>query len=161
MTAAANQDRGKVLALIAEGADVNETRADGATTLLWTAHWDDLELTRRLLSAGADVEAVEDHGVTPLARAVENTSLAMVETLIAAGADVIPGTVQERLRDVPITSPPTRPDRMPVHRDRHPAGSAASREVDGVPRPDRAPLRRRPPSSCRAARYGARRPPSA
>ncbi len=88
VTAAANQDRGKVLALIAEGADVNETRADGATTLLWTAHWDDLELTRLLLSAGADVEAVEDHGVTPLARAVENTSLAMVETLIAAGADV-------------------------------------------------------------------------
>ena len=54
----------------------------------WAAHWDDLELARRLLSAGADVEAAEDHGVTALARAVEKTSLAMVETLIAAGADV-------------------------------------------------------------------------
>ena len=84
VSAAANHDRGKVLALIAEGADVNETRADGATALLWTAHWDDLELTHRLLSAGADVKAAEDHGVTPLARAVENKSLAMVETLIAA-----------------------------------------------------------------------------
>ena len=88
MTVAANQNRGEALALIAEGADVNETRADGATALLWAAHWDDLELAQRLLSAGADVNAAEDHGVTALARAVENTSLAMVETLIAAGADV-------------------------------------------------------------------------
>ena len=88
VTAAANQDRGEALALVAGGADVNEARADGATALLWAAHWDDLELARRLLSAGADVNAAEDHGVTPLARAVENTSLSMVETLIAAGADV-------------------------------------------------------------------------
>ena len=88
VTAAANQDRREALALIAEGADVNEARADGATALLWAAHWDDLELARRLLRAGADVNAAEDHGVTALARAVENTSLAMVETLIAGGADV-------------------------------------------------------------------------
>ena len=88
VTVAANQNRGEALALIAEGADVNETRADGATALLWAAHWDDLELAQRLLSAGADVNAAEDHGVTALARAVENTSLAMVEALIAAGADV-------------------------------------------------------------------------
>lgn len=46
VTAAANQDRREALALIAEGADVNETRADGATALLWAAHWDDLELAR-------------------------------------------------------------------------------------------------------------------
>ena len=42
VTAAASQDRGEVLALIAEGADVDEARADGATALLWAAHWDDL-----------------------------------------------------------------------------------------------------------------------
>ncbi len=88
MTAAANQHRGEALALIAEGADVNEARADGTTALLGAAHWNDLELAQRLLRAGSDVNAAEDHGVTALARAVENTSLAMVETLIANGADI-------------------------------------------------------------------------
>ena len=88
MTAAANRDRDAVRALLAEGVDVNAARADGATALLFAAHWDDVELAEGLLAAGADVNATEDHGVTPLARAVENTSLAMIETLLAAGADV-------------------------------------------------------------------------
>ncbi len=88
VTAAANQDREAVRALLSEGVDVNAARADGATALLFAAHWDDLELAERLLAAGADANASDDHGVTPLARAVENTSLSMVETLLAAGADV-------------------------------------------------------------------------
>ena len=87
-SAAADQDREAVRALLAEGVDVNAARPDGATALLWAAHWDDLELVERLLAAGADVNLADDHGVTPLARAAENASLAMVETLLAAGADV-------------------------------------------------------------------------
>ena len=87
-TAAANQDRDTVLALLAEGADVDAPRADGATALLFSAHWDDVELAERLLAAGADPNAADDHGVTALARAVENTSLDMMRTLLAAGADV-------------------------------------------------------------------------
>ena len=87
VAAAASQDREVVLALLDEGADVNQTRADGTTALLWAAHWDDVELAERLLAAGADVNAADDRGVTSLERAAENASPAMVETLLAAGAD--------------------------------------------------------------------------
>ncbi|MCE2540225.1 MAG: ankyrin repeat domain-containing protein, partial [Acidobacteria bacterium] len=88
VTAAADQDRGAVLALLDEGIDVNTARPDGVTALLWAAHWDDVELAERLLDAGADVNAADDHGVTALERAAENASIAMVETLLAGGADV-------------------------------------------------------------------------
>ena len=88
VTAAADQDRAAVLALLDEGVDVDAARPDGATALLWAAHWDDVELVERLLRAGADVNAADDHGVTPLERAAENASVVAVERLLAAGADV-------------------------------------------------------------------------
>ena len=87
VTAAAEQDGAAVRALVAAGAGVNAARADGATALLYAAHWDDLESADLLLRAGARVDAADDHGVTPLARACENVSLRMVELLLAAGAD--------------------------------------------------------------------------
>ena len=88
VTAAASQEPDAVLALLEEGVDVDAARPDGATALLWAAHWDDVELVERLLLAGADVNAADDHGVTPLERAAENASVAIVERLLAAGADV-------------------------------------------------------------------------
>ena len=84
--AAAGQDGQAVRALIGAGADVNAPRADGATALLWAAHWNDPDMADRLIGAGADVNAADDHGVTPLERAAENASLPMVERLLAAGA---------------------------------------------------------------------------
>ena len=88
VAAAANQDREAVRVLIDAGVDVDAARADGATALLWAAHWDDVEMVEGLLAAGADVDAADDHGVTALDRAAENASLAVVETLLTAGADV-------------------------------------------------------------------------
>ena len=85
--AVAAQDTDAAEALIAGGADVNARRPDGATALMWAAHWDDLPLASRLLEAGADPNAADDHGVTPLERAAENASLPMVERLLAGGAD--------------------------------------------------------------------------
>ncbi len=87
MTAVADQDTRTAQALVAEGVDVNAPRADGATALLWAAHWDALDTVELLLDAGADVNAADDHGVTPLARAAENASLATAERLLRAGAD--------------------------------------------------------------------------
>ena len=84
--AVATQDAQTVRALLDAGADVNASRADGATALLWAAHWDDADLAGRLIRAGAEVNAADDHGVTPLERAAENASLPMVERLLAAGA---------------------------------------------------------------------------
>ncbi len=93
VTAAADQDRAAVFALLDEGVDVNRARADGVTALLWTAYRDDLEIAGRLIAAGADVNATDDHGVTPLERGAENASLEMVEMLLAAGAN--PNAAQE------------------------------------------------------------------
>ncbi len=85
--AAARQDLAGLRALLDAGADVDARRADGATALLWAAHWDDHEAVRLLLAAGADVNAADDHGVTPLIRAAENASRVLVPALLAAGAD--------------------------------------------------------------------------
>ena len=85
--AAARQDMQAVRALIDQGVDVNARRADGATALIWAAHWDDREAVALLLGVGADVNAADDHGVTPLMRASENANPEMVEALLAAGAN--------------------------------------------------------------------------
>jgi ankyrin repeat protein len=85
--AAADQDGATVRTLIRQKVDVNATRPDGVTALLWAAHWNDLEMTGVLLQARANVNAADDYGVTPLARACENASEQMVAKLLGAGAD--------------------------------------------------------------------------
>ena len=85
--AAARQDTQLVRSFLAGGLDVNAARPDGATALLWAAHWNDLEMAELLIDAGADASAADDHGVSPLERAAENGSAAMVERLLAAGAN--------------------------------------------------------------------------
>ena len=85
--AMADRDTARVRALLDAGLDPDTARADGATALLWAAHWDDAEAVEALLAAGADANAADDHGVTPLARACENASVALVGRLLAAGAN--------------------------------------------------------------------------
>ena len=80
-------ERGRVEALLAAGADVNAAQPDGMTALHWAAYRDDLEAARKLLRAGADVTAENRYGVTPLTPACINGNGAMVELLLAAGAD--------------------------------------------------------------------------
>ena len=87
VSAVASQDIDAVRLLLDDGVDVNSSRADGVTALLWAAHWDDLDAADLLVRAGADVNAADDHGVTPLHRSCENGSIAMVKHLLAAGAD--------------------------------------------------------------------------
>ena len=87
VNAAADQDKALLRSLLKQGVDPNATRADGATALLWAAHWDDGETADLLLRAGAKVNSADDHGVTPLAQAAENRSLPMVERLLKAGAN--------------------------------------------------------------------------
>jgi ankyrin repeat protein len=81
------RDAAAVRSLIDSGIDVNARRADGATALLWAAHWNDLELVDRLLAARANVNGADDHGVTPLARACENATPDLVKKLLTAGAN--------------------------------------------------------------------------
>jgi ankyrin repeat protein len=87
VNAAADQDWTQVRSLLKQRVDINAARADGATALLWAAHWDNAEMADLLLKAGAKVNAADDHGVTPLAAAAENASLSMAERLLQAGAN--------------------------------------------------------------------------
>jgi ankyrin repeat protein len=87
VTAAAEQDKAAIRALLKQRVDVNARRADGATALLWAVHFNDLETVYLLLKAGADVNAADDHGMTPLAQAVENNNPALVQRLLGAGSN--------------------------------------------------------------------------
>jgi ankyrin repeat protein len=87
LNAVKEQNRTTVLALLAQGVDVNASSPDGSSPLLWAAHWDDVETVGRLLAAGANVNAANDHRVTALVLACENGNVTMVEKLLGAGAD--------------------------------------------------------------------------
>ena len=85
--AAMNQDREGLRSLLKQKAEVNGAQADGATALLWAAHWNDLETADLLLAAGANPRAANRYGITPLFEAANNGSAAMAERLLKAGAD--------------------------------------------------------------------------
>ena len=81
------QDRARLVALLAKKAPVNVAQPDGATALHWAAHWNDAEVVELLIGAGANVNARNDYAATPLALAVENGSEPIVRRLLTAGAD--------------------------------------------------------------------------
>lgn len=80
-------DRRGALALIAQGADVDEAQPDGTTPLHWAAYRVDRELVAALLEAGAEADVVNDYGASPLAEAVNVADADMVGRLLRAGAD--------------------------------------------------------------------------
>jgi ankyrin repeat protein/ketosteroid isomerase-like protein len=79
--------RGAVLRMLNEKANVNAPQADGMTALHWSVHNDDLEMTQALLAAGADVKAKNRYEVTPLSLACTNGNAAIVGALLERGAE--------------------------------------------------------------------------
>jgi ankyrin repeat protein len=77
-----NKETRAARALLQQHVDANAREADGATALMWAAHWDDLETTTLLIGAGANTNAANDHGVTPLSLACTNASAPMIEKLL-------------------------------------------------------------------------------
>lgn len=73
--------------LIADGADVNATQADGMTALHWAAYRGDLRSARALLAAGSDVAATNRYGVAPLSLACQRADGEIVERLLERGAN--------------------------------------------------------------------------
>ena len=85
--AARNRDHRALRALLNQRADVNGRADDGATALLWAAHWNDLDAADLLIRAGADTNAANDLRITPLSLACTNGSAPLVERLVTAGAN--------------------------------------------------------------------------
>ncbi|HLI82942.1 MAG TPA: ankyrin repeat domain-containing protein [Bryobacteraceae bacterium] len=85
--AARSQDWIAVRSLASRHADVNARAEDGATALLWAAHWNDAETAKALLDAGADANAANDFRATPLAEACTNGNAALVRMLLKGGAN--------------------------------------------------------------------------
>ena len=84
--AARIQDSKAVRSLLTPKADVNVRATDGATALLWSAHWDDIETATLLLAAGADANIPNDFRMTPLSQACTNGDAELVRLLLKAGA---------------------------------------------------------------------------
>lgn len=76
----------QVRQILANGADVNQPAADGASALLWAAYHADLDALRTLLAARAKVDLPNRYGVTPLLQASRSGDAPIVEALLAAGA---------------------------------------------------------------------------
>jgi ankyrin repeat protein len=80
-------DRAAALALIASGADVNQTQPDGTTPLHWATYRVDQELVAALLKRGARASVVNRFGASPLAEAVRVANVDLARLLLDAGAD--------------------------------------------------------------------------
>ena len=79
-------DAAAARAMIAEGRNVDDAQADGATALHWAAYHDDVALAEALLAAGANPATSNRAGATPMRLAAINGSAAMLEVLLDAGA---------------------------------------------------------------------------
>lgn len=73
--------------LSAKGTDVNATRADGTTAIMYAAANNDLELVRALIKAGTNVKLANQFGTSALTEAAIIGSGPIIEALLKAGAD--------------------------------------------------------------------------
>ena len=85
--AARSDDRAAVVALMAEGADVNARQPDGTTALAWAAMRSNMGIAASLLNAGADPDLANALGLGPLSLAIQNGSAALVRLLLENGTD--------------------------------------------------------------------------
>jgi ankyrin repeat protein len=85
--AARDGQTGIAASLVAAGADIGATSADGATALHFAAKRGDVALADALLAAGADPALATRNGVTVLALAALGGQAAIVEQLLEHGAD--------------------------------------------------------------------------
>jgi len=79
-------DRKAALALIAGGANVNQTQPDGSTPLHWAVYRVDRELVAALLRRGAKANVVNKYGASPLTEAARVANVELAGMLLEAGA---------------------------------------------------------------------------
>src|ERR1700674_4140252 len=81
------RDLEAVRTLLKQHADVNARSGDGATALVWAAHFNNPEMVELLIGAGANVNAANDLGVTALWEACTNGNSVVGDRLLKAGAN--------------------------------------------------------------------------
>jgi serine/threonine-protein phosphatase 6 regulatory ankyrin repeat subunit A/serine/threonine-protein phosphatase 6 regulatory ankyrin repeat subunit B len=87
--AAKRGDLNKVQKLLAQGADVNAKRNDGATPLMMAAYHGRMDVCELLISKGADINSQDEDGKTALMwTASDHRHTDVCELLISRGADV-------------------------------------------------------------------------
>lgn len=87
MEAAGDGDLARVLALLENGAKVDERNANGGTALMYAVSANELEIVGVLLRRGADPNANARIGWTPMLVAAAKGRDAAVRLLLAAGAE--------------------------------------------------------------------------
>src|SRR3984893_10707042 len=88
LDAAESGDHAAAMRLVsAKGTDVNATRADDSTAVMYAAANGDLELVRALLKAGANVKLKNQFGTSALTEAAIIGSAPIIDALLKAGAD--------------------------------------------------------------------------
>ena len=87
VAAAKRGDQAGALALVQQGAAVNEPEPDGTTALHWAVRAADRALVGALLAAGADANAANRYGMTPQHLAAVNGDAETLRLLLTAGAD--------------------------------------------------------------------------
>lgn len=78
----------EVIALLADGAEVDARDAYGCTALMWAARWGHADIVSILLNAGAGIDAQDSDCMTPLMLAVFHGKPSVVRELLKAGADI-------------------------------------------------------------------------
>lgn len=74
------------LALLKQGASVNDTESDGSTALMWAAYGGHTALVKALIEAGADAAAANEYGATALSEAAVRGDTEIIRLLLAGGA---------------------------------------------------------------------------
>src|ERR1700730_2991445 len=88
LDAAESGDHAAAMRLVsAKGTNVNATRADDSTAVMYAAANGDLELVRALLKAGANVKLKNQFGTSALTEAAIIGSTPVIDALLKAGAD--------------------------------------------------------------------------
>lgn len=107
---AAVGDNQRIVALLAEGEDIDRRDESGHTALMGAAgtHLSTLEL---LLDRGADVDAVNDHGWSAVALAYYRESAGAVQRLVDAGADTSLRVTSGELAEPDLCQQARRDDR--------------------------------------------------
>ena len=81
-------ETGAVRALLAGGADINQTGNEGASPLYMASGYGHEEIVRVLLAAGAETDTVNEYGATALNIASQEGHAEIARALLSAGTGI-------------------------------------------------------------------------